>query len=45
MGKDSVVNVSQTLVIDRSRLAETIGSLNSARMRQVSAGLRLVLGL
>lgn len=43
--KASVVNVSQTLVVDRSRLTETVGRLDSATMRSVDAGLRLVLGL
>lgn len=43
--RDCVVNVSQTMVVDRSRLVEASGSLDTAAMRQVDAGLRLVLGL
>ena len=43
--KDCVVNVTQTLVVDRSRLTEPIGSLDTAHLRQVDDGLRLVLGL
>lgn len=43
--KDCVVNVSQTLVVDRSRLVEIIGTLGSVEMRQVDDGLRLALGL
>lgn len=43
--KPSVVNVSQTLVIDRGRLTDVVGRLDSVAMRQVDSGLRLVLGL
>lgn len=43
--KDCVVNVSQTMVIDRSRLTERIGSLDAVRLSHVDAGLRLVLSL
>jgi len=43
--KPSVVNVSQTLVIDRGRLTDVVGRFDSVAMRQVDAGLRLVLGL
>ncbi|MFT4165952.1 MAG: type II toxin-antitoxin system PemK/MazF family toxin [Microlunatus sp.] len=40
-----LVNVSQTLVIDRVRLSELIGSLSPSITRQVDQGLRLVLDL
>ncbi len=43
--KPSVVNVSQTFVIDRDRLVEPVGELDSITMQQVSSGLRLVLDL
>lgn len=43
--KDCVINVSQTLVVDRTRLVEQIGTLSVARMREVDAGLRLLLDL
>ena len=43
--KDCVVNVSQTLVVDRVRLTERIGSLQATHMSRVSNGLRLVLAL
>lgn len=43
--KASVVNVSQTLVIDRSRLVEPVGILDSVAMNRVDDGLRLVLAL
>lgn len=43
--KECVVNVSQTLVIDRERLAERIGTTPLSVMRSVDDGLRLVLAL
>ena len=43
--RPSVANVSQLTVADRGRLAERIGSLPRAVMRQVDDGLRLVLCL
>lgn len=43
--RESVVNVSQLLTIDRSMLAEPAGILTSSHLREVDEGLRLVLGL
>lgn len=43
--KAGVVNVSQTMVVDRSRLARFVGTLPIHLMRQVDDGLRLVLAL
>lgn len=45
LAKASVVNVSQTLVVDRSRLAGPVGSLDIVTLRRVDDGLRLVFGL
>ncbi len=45
LDKDCVVNVSQTLVVDRSRLEESTGVLDVVTMRRVDDGLRLVLNL
>ena len=45
LDKDSVVNVSQTMVIDRQRLLAASGSLTTRSMRAVDDGLRLVLAL
>lgn len=45
LDKDSVVNVSQTLVVDRRRLIQRSGALETATMRDVDAGLRLALAL
>ena len=43
--KDSVVNVSQFLTIDRKLLNSYVGSLSAKKMEQVDKGLRLVLSL
>lgn len=43
--KESVVNVSQLLTIDRRLLDEQAGVLSTAHMRAVDDGLRLVLSL
>lgn len=43
--KDCIVNVSQLMVVDRSRLDEPIGSLPQSLRRAVDDGLRLVLHL
>lgn len=43
--KECVVNVSQTMVIDRSRLDEAIGSLPVSLVSRVDEGLRLALAL
>lgn len=43
--KACVVNVSQTVVVDRSRLIESIGTLPAQLMTRVDDGLRLVLDL
>lgn len=43
--KDSVVNVSQVLTIDKGVLTERIGHLPGDRLGEVEAGLRDVMGL
>ncbi|MGN6722498.1 MAG: type II toxin-antitoxin system PemK/MazF family toxin, partial [Marmoricola sp.] len=45
LSKDCVVNVSQTMMVDRTRLVEASGHLETGLMRRVDEGLRLVLGL
>jgi mRNA interferase MazF len=40
----SVVNVSQLRTVDRARLGDRVGSLRSARLREVLKGLALLLG-
>ncbi|MCU0647722.1 MAG: type II toxin-antitoxin system PemK/MazF family toxin [Gemmatimonadaceae bacterium] len=43
--RDSVVNVSQVITLDRESLTERIGRLPVRSVAEVDAGLRLVLGL
>ena len=43
--RDSVINVSQLLTVDRSLLTERIRTLPTRAMTQVDEGLRLLLGL
>ena len=43
--KDSVINVSQILAMDKSFLTEQVSVLRADVMASVDAGLRLVLGL
>ncbi len=41
--KQSVVNVSQIVTVDKARLGERIGTLSDHRVRQILDGLRLLL--
>ena len=43
--KDSVIQVSQLLTIDRDRLTERVGPLPAKLLRTLDAGLRLALEL
>jgi mRNA interferase MazF len=43
--KDSVVNVSQIVTLDRSALSARCGQLHRDALRAVDEGLRLVLGI
>lgn len=43
--RDSVVNVSQLLTVDRSFLMDQVGTLSGRLLRNVVEGLRLVLDL
>ena len=45
LAKDSVINVSQILAVDKSFLTEQVSVLRADVMASVDAGLRLVLGL
>ncbi|HEX3154932.1 MAG TPA: type II toxin-antitoxin system PemK/MazF family toxin [Candidatus Angelobacter sp.] len=45
LARDSVVNVSQLITLDRSFLMEAIGRISERVMSEVVAGLRLVLEL
>lgn len=44
LSRASVVNVSQLRTVDRARLFDRVGTLSAKRIRQVVAGLALVLG-
>ncbi len=43
--RDSVVNVTQVLTLDKSRLDDRVGEVGAATLWRVEAGLRMVLGL
>jgi len=41
--KKSVVNVSQVFTVDRSQLAQKIGTLSAARVNEILDGLQMVI--
>lgn len=41
--KDSVVNISQVITVDKSDLIEKTGTLSQFRMRQVIEGIKLLI--
>ena len=43
--KDSVANISQVVTVDKTMLTEKLGELSLPLMRQIEAGLRLILAL
>jgi mRNA interferase MazF len=43
--RDSVANVTQLLTVDKSLLTDFVGSLPDSLVRQIEAGLKLVLEL
>ena len=43
--RDSVINVSQLLTLDKAALTERIGRLSPRRLQELDAGLRLALAL
>ncbi len=43
--RDSVINVSQIVTLDKSYLTERVGRLPSEQLRQLDNGLRLALSL
>ena len=45
LSRESVVNVSQLLSLDKRVLNKRAGSLSSAKLRELQEGLRLVLAL
>jgi mRNA interferase MazF len=45
LDRDSVVNVSQVVTLDKDDLGKRAGTLDPHKMEQVDLGLRLALGL
>jgi mRNA interferase MazF len=45
LGRDSVINVSQVVTVDRRALTERVGVVPARVLENLDAGLRLVLGL
>ena len=45
LSKDSIANVSQVITADKQLLTQRVGRLTSATLRDIDAGLRLVLAL
>ena len=45
LNRDSVVNVSQVITLDKSLLTEAVGKLDSKHLNLLDAGLRLALNL
>lgn len=43
--RDSIVNVSQIVTLDKSFLTEPAGRISTAKQQEVDEGLRLILGL
>jgi mRNA interferase MazF len=41
--KDSVVNISQIITVDKLNLIEKIGSLSSSRVKQIIEGVKLLI--
>jgi mRNA interferase MazF len=45
LDRDSVINVSQVVTLDKTELTKHLGNLDALKMEQVDSGLRLALGL
>jgi mRNA interferase MazF len=45
LGRESVVNVSQIVTLDKSFLRKRVGRLQDPKLREVEEGIRLVLAL
>lgn len=44
LDRDSVINVSQVVTLDKSDLSKRLGSLDGLNVEHVEAGMRLALG-
>lgn len=45
LDRDSVVNVSQIVTVDKAALSDWVGSIDPATMRMIDAGIALALDL
>jgi mRNA interferase MazF len=45
LDRDSVINASQIITVDRTFLTDRLGRISIAKQRELDAGLRLVLAL
>lgn len=45
LDRDSVINISQIVTLDREFISEPVGRIGTARLGRVEEGLRLVLSL
>ena len=45
LNRESVVNVSQIVTLDKSFLSERVGRVPASKLREVESGLRLVMAL
>ena len=45
LGRESVINVSQIVTLDKQFLAERAGRIPAVKLRQVDEGLRLIFAL
>ena len=45
LGRESIVNVSQIVTLDKGFLTKKVGRLSAVKLREVEEGLRLVLAL
>lgn len=45
LDRDSVINVSQVVTLDKSDMSSRLGTVDDLKMEQVDAGLRLALAL
>jgi len=45
INRDSVVNISQIITLDKSYLTDQIGKLNNKQIHLLNDGLKLVLGI
>jgi mRNA interferase MazF len=43
--KESVINVSQVVTLDKSYLSDCLGAISNQLLRRVETGVKLVLGL